>query len=182
MGDDPVAAMARFEPGVEWRGATWDRLVVGTAEPGQDDAALHFARPEPWVLRLWGVEQTAADRDDTVLEYFEEPQDLDFTLLPDNPPALEGNMLFEAGFGISDPIPALYRMEWIGIEDVEVAAGTIAGAYHVKFGLGGDFYPLGPGAEITFFSDLWLHPDQLIVEWDPGPAGGPIELLVPWGT
>ncbi len=182
MGSETMDLATHFEYGVEWRGGTWDRLVIGTLEPGQYGAALYFSRPEPWVLRLWGVAQTAPDREDTVFEYFEVPQDLDFTLLPDNPPTLEGNMLVEHGLGISDPIPAIFRMEWVGIEDVTVAAGAFAGAYHLRFGLGADFYGVLPGAEITSFSDLWLHPEHLIVKWAPGPAGGPIELAVPWAA
>jgi len=180
MGSDWIDLPAHFEYGVDWRGCTWDRLVIGTVESGQYGAALYFSRPEPWVLRLWGVEQTSTDRDDTVLEYFEYPQDLDFSLLPDDPPTLEGSMLVEHGFGTSGPIPAVYRMEGVGEEAVAVPAGTIEGAYHIRFGLGGDFYPLGPGGEIGFFSDLWLHPEHLIVKWEPGPAGGPIELVTPW--
>ncbi|MFH1329161.1 MAG: hypothetical protein ABIJ48_00665 [Actinomycetota bacterium] len=38
---------------------------------------------------------------------------------------------------------------------------------HLRIGLGGDFCPLGPGGEITFFSDLWLHPGQLMVGGSP---------------
>lgn len=182
MGGDTVELAARFEFGVPWRGGTWDRLVIGTVEPGQYGAALYFSRPEPWVLRLWGVAQTAPDRDDTVYEYFEVPQDLDLSLLPDDPPTIEGNMLVEHGFGTGDPIPAIFRIEWVGIEDIEVGLGEMATleTYHLRIGLGGDFYPAGPGGEIEFFSDLWLHPEQMIVKWDPGPAGGPIELSSHW--
>ena len=53
-------------------------------------------------------------------------------------------------------------------------------AYHLRFGLGGDFYPAGEGGEVELFSDLWLHPEQFIVRWEPGPAGGPIELSHRW--
>ena len=171
---------AHFEYGVEWQGGTWDRLVIGTVEPGQDGAALYFARPEPWVLLLWGVEQTSADRDDAVLEYFDQPQELDFTLLPDDPPTIEGNMRVAFEGVSSDPTPAVYAFEWVGVETVEVPAGTFDGAFHISVGLGGDFYPLGPEGEITTFSELWLHPEQLILRWDMGPAGGPIELATPW--
>jgi hypothetical protein len=182
MGGETVELAAHFEFDVPWRGGTWDRLVIGTLEPGQYGAALYFSRPEPWVLRLWGVAQTAPDREDTVYEYFEVPQNLDLSLLPDNPPTLEGNMLVEAGFGTGEPIPAVFRMEWVGVEELDVGLGgtETLETYHLRIGLGGDFYPLGPGGEITLYSDLWLHPEQFIVRWEPGPAGGPIELSIPW--
>lgn len=184
MGGESVELAARFELGVPWRGGTWDRLVLGTVEPGQYGAALYFSRPEPWVLRLWGVAQTSTDRDDTVYEYFEVPQDLDLSLMPDDPPTLEGRMLVEHGLGTTDPIPVVFRIEWVGIETLEVGLGEMATleTYHLRIGLGGDFYPAGPGGEIEFFSDLWLHPEQMIVRWDPGPAGGPIELSIPWAA
>jgi len=180
VGSDWMELPAHFEFGLDWRGGTWDRLVIGTVEPGQYGAALYFSRPEPWVLRLWGVEETSPDRDEAVLEYFEVPQDLDFTLLPEAPPSLEGNMLVALGEGTSEPAPAVYRMEWVGIEELEVPAGAFEDAIHVSFGLGGDFYPAGPGGEVTFHSDLWLHPEQLILKCDMGPAGGPLELAEPW--
>jgi len=182
MDGETVELAARFEFGVPWRGGTWDRLVLGTVEPGQYGAALYFSRPEPWVLRLWGVAQTSTDRDDTVYEYFEVPQDLDLALLPDRLPVIEGDMLVEHGFGTFGPTPAVFRVESVAVEDIEVAAGLFAEAYHLRIGLGGDFYPAGPGGEIEFFSDLWLHPTQMIVKWDPGPAGGPIELSVSWAA
>ncbi len=182
MGGESVELPAHFEFGVDWRGGTWDRLVIGTLEPGQYGAALYFSRPEPWVLRLWGVAQTSPDREDMVLEYFEVPPDLDLGLLPDSPPTIEGNMLVEQGLGISDPIPAVFQVEWVGVEVLEVGLGEMdtLETYHLRIGLGGDFYPQGPGGEITFFSDLWLHPEQMIVRWEPGPAGGPIELSIRW--
>ncbi|MCU0280309.1 MAG: hypothetical protein MUE66_00415 [Acidimicrobiia bacterium] len=184
MGGESVELAANFEFGVPWRGGTWDRLVLGTVEPGQYGAALYFSRPEPWVLRLWGVAQTSPDRDDTVYEYFEVPQDLDLSLLPGNPPPIEGSMLVEHGFGTFGPTPAMFRVEWVGVETLEVGLGEMATleTYHLRFGLGGDFYPAGPGGEIEFFSDLWLHPEQMIVKWEPGPAGGPIELSIPWAA
>jgi hypothetical protein len=180
MGSEWMDLPAHFEYGVAWREGTWDRLVIGTVEPGEWGAALYFSRPEPWVLRLWGVAETSPDRDDVVLEYFDNPQDLDLGLLPETVPALEGDMIVEHGFGTFGPVPALFAAEWVGLEDVTVPAGTITGAYHLRFGLAGDFYGADPGSEITFFSDLWLHPEQLIVKWDMGPAGGPMELAEPW--
>ncbi|MBN2114485.1 MAG: hypothetical protein JW785_10205 [Acidimicrobiia bacterium] len=182
MGSDTLEVPARLEYGLDWQGGTWDRLVLGTLEPGQDGAALYFARPEPWVLRLWGVAQTSTDREDVVLEHFEVPQDLDFTSLPDSPPTLEGSLLVEHQGGTFGPVPAIFQVEWVGVEDVEVAAGLIPGTYHVRFGLGGEFYALDGEGEIEFFSDLWLHPEQFIVKWEPGPAGGPIELSTPWNA
>ncbi len=106
------------------------------------------------------------------MEHFAEPQDLDLALLPDRLPVIEGDMLVEHGFGTFGPTPAVFRVESVAVEDIEVAAGLFAEAYHLRIGLGGDFYPAGPGGEIEFFSDLWLHPKQMIVRWDPGPPEG----------
>jgi hypothetical protein len=183
MGSEWMELPARFEFGVEWRGATWDRLVIGTVEIGQWGAALYFSRPEPWVLRLWGVAQTSPERDDVVMEYFAEPQDLDLKLLPGAAPTLTGDMMVEHGSGTFGPSPAVFQAEWVGVDDVAVPFGdpaTTIAAYHLRFGLGGDFYPTQPGGEITVFSDLWLSPEEFIVRWDPGPAGGPLELVEPW--
>jgi hypothetical protein len=178
MGSEAMELQARFEFGVDWQDGTWDRLVIGTVEPGQWGAALYFSRPAPWVLRLWGVATTSAERDDMILEYFAEPPELDFALLPDEPPTIEGALMVEHGFGSFGPAPATFRVEVVGSEDVTVPAGVITGAYHLRFGLAGEFY--GTDIDIAFFSDLWLHPDQLVVKWDTGPAGGPIELSAPW--
>ena len=182
MGSDWMELQAHFDLGVEWRGETWDRLVLGTVEPGQDGVAMYFSRPEPWVLRLWGVAQTSADREDMVLEYFADPPELDLALLPGDPPTIEGDMMVEDGLGTFGPAAAVLTVEWVGIEELEVGLGEMAtiNAYHLRFGLGGDFYASGDGGGVTLSSDLWLHPEQFIVRWEPGPADGPMELSHRW--
>ena len=101
------------------------------------------------MLRLWRVEQTSTDRDGAMLEHFPEPQDLDFNLLPDDPPTLEGNMMAEHGFGTFGPRPAVFRVESVEVEDLQVAGGATEGAFPLRFGLGGDFYPAGGPIELA---------------------------------
>jgi len=79
------------------------------------------------------------------------------------------------------PSAAVYAMEVVGLEEVEVPAGTFDTALHVRFGLGGEFFGVEEGEEIGHFSDLWVDRAQLILRWEPAPGlGTGLELVTPW--
>jgi hypothetical protein len=181
MGGDLQTLPAHFEYGLDWQGGTWDRLVIGTVIPGQDGTALYFARPAPWVLRLWGVVSTSVTRDDTVEEYFAEPPDFDLASVGGQPEPIEEGLVVAFDDTVSPPAPASFQLEWQPT-DIQVPAGTFNGAWELHIGLAGDFYGVAPGEDITAYSDLVLDPQQFILKWDPSPAGGVLELVTPWPT
>jgi hypothetical protein len=170
--------------GVEWDGGTWDRIQIGSAEPGEIGLAFYFDRSEPWVIRIWGLRANGPGMgpQGSFDEYLGGSPAVDLTGLPDTAPTLEVGA-FVAGVNeeLFGPSPAVYAMEVAGLEEVEVAAGNFPIALHVRFGLGGEFFGVEEGQPITSFSDLWVNPTQLILRWDPAPGfGTALELVSPW--
>lgn len=178
---DTIDLPARVDYGVEWQGGTWDRITIGTTEPNEYGLALYFDRTEPWVIRIWGLQSTGPDSGPygAYVEYPEEPQVLDLSGMPDSAPVLETAVLIDNGGGVLGPLPAVYTLSVVGLETIEVPAGTIEDALHLSLGLGGEFF--GGTAGSTEVSNFWIQPGQLLVRWDqPAPGFGPFELLTLW--
>jgi len=163
----PADLPVRFETGVEWRGATSDRIIAGSTLPGQMGAALYLDRPEPWVLRLTGVEAVAGA--ELQVEYFDEPLVLDLRGLPAEPPSAEVGLVIKTGEEpASEPHLITYRLEWVGIEALDVAAGRFPDALHMQVVMTGEY--LFPDGEGSLVFDMWLHPEQLILKWEMGAS------------
>ncbi|MBS1195492.1 MAG: hypothetical protein H6R33_212, partial [Actinobacteria bacterium] len=169
---------ATIEYGVEWRGGTWDRFVIGTPEPGHDAMAVYFDRSAPWVPTIVGDETFTADNTSgpELVEAFTAPLEFDAMDLPDV--AFEANTeltLEVAGAG-SQTIGVTYRVEVAALGNaVVVPAGTIGPTVELAATIGGEF--VGGG---TFSLSMWWHPEQFLVKMTDGPAFGLIELLTPW--
>lgn len=180
----PVDLPAVIEYGVEWEEGTWDRILIGNTEPGQYGLAFYFDRSTPWMIDIWGLRATGPNMgpQGSFDEYFGDVASVDLGGLPGTVPRLEVDA-FVGGVGdeVFGPTPAVYAMEIVGLEQVVVPAGTWDQALHVRFGLGGEFFGVDEGQEITTFSDLWVAEGQLILRWDPAPGfGTPLELVSPW--
>jgi len=173
---------ARIEYGVEWQDGTWDRITIGTVAPGEWGVALYFARPEPWVLTIWGLEASAPGFQGSILEYSEEPGVLDLRGLPDGMARIDAGVIFDAGGGeAQQPMTGTYALSVVGLETVEVAAGTMEDAVHLNLNLGGEFFGAASPDEFTEVADIWILPGQLIVKWGrPAPNFESIELLSLW--
>lgn len=171
---------ARLDYGVEWEGGVWDRLTVGEADFGGTGAAFYFDRSEPWVLRLWGVETFSADMPDGQVqrEWFAEPLVLELGGEPTTAAPMEGTLNLAFYRDTPPDLEFGYEAEGVlvGMETLEIPAGTVEGALHVRFTLGGDF--MG-GAEAT--SDVWAHPEWFLLKWEETLAFRSIELASPWG-
>jgi hypothetical protein len=169
---------ATIEYGVEWRGGTWDRVVIGTPEPGNDAMVVYFDRSAPWGFAVKGDEvfTAATTGGPDMVEFFEEPFTFDALGLPDTPfvGATDITLEFAGGGGMT--LGVTYRVEVVALgEDVEVAAGTLGPTVQLQATVGGEL--LGG---TTFSLDMWLHPDQFLVKMTEGPAFSIIELLTPW--
>jgi hypothetical protein len=169
---------ATLEYGVEWRGGTWDRFVIGTPEPGNEAQVVYFDRSSPWGLVVKGDEVFSAAITDgpEMVEVFDEPFVFDGSGLPDTP--------FEGGTRITVELPGdivmtvgvNYLLEVLALgEDVEVPAGSLGPTVQLQATVGGEL--LGG---TTFTLGLWLHPEQFLVKMTDGPAFATIELLTPW--
>jgi hypothetical protein len=168
----------RVEYGVEWRGGTWDRFVIGTPEPGDDAMVVYFDRSEPWSFKIKGDEAFSSDRADgpELVEIFDEPVGFDGLLLPEGVFETETAITLEFGGGGSATMGVTYRLEALDLgEDVEVAAGLLRPTVRLHATIGGE---LMGGAE--FAVDMWLHPTQFMVKMTDGPAFATIELLTAW--
>ena len=169
---------------VEWAGGTWDRIQIGSSEPGEYGLAFYFDRSEPWALRLWGLRANGPGMgpEGWITEYLGDAPVVDLNGLPGDAPTLDVDAFVDSGQDeIFGPTGAIYAMEVVGPEALEVAAGAFDPTLHLRFGLGGPFFGVDEGEEITFFSDLWVDSTQLILRWDPVPGfGGALELVTPW--
>ena len=185
MPNDPAVELPTvIQYGVEWDGSTWDRILFGDTEPGEHGLAFCFDRSEPWVIRTWGLRATGADMGPQAAfdEYLEGSPDLDLNGLPGAPPTLGvGAYVAGAGQELFGPSPAICALELVGLEEVEVPAGSFDMSLHVRFGLGGEFFGVDESGESPSFSDLCGHPTQVILRWDPAPGfGTALELASPW--
>jgi hypothetical protein len=181
-GGGTVDLSARVDYAVEWQGGTWDRITLGTVEAGEWGAALYFQRPEPWVLTIWGLEATGPGQGPggSFLERTTEPAVLDLRVLPGEMARADVGVVFESDGQAQEPIPATYALEVVGLETVEVAAGSMAGAVHLRLNLGGPFFG-ATGDEFTEAPDIWILPGQLLVKWGrPAPGFDSFELLTRW--
>ena len=134
------------------------------------------------MIRVWGLETTGPGMgpEGAFSEYSEAPTVLDLLGLPDAVATVDVGVLTGDSEEPTGPMVAVYSLSVVGLETIEVAAGTIADALHLQLGLGGEFF--GGGAdEITEISDIWIQPGQLIVKWgQPAPGFGSLELVIPW--
>ena len=183
-GGGTVDLPARIDYGVEWQDGTWDRITVGTVAAGEWGLALYFQRPEPWVLRIWGLETTGPGQAPgaSFLEYSEEPGVLDLRSLPEDTARIDAGVVFDGGGDdVPEPMSATYALSVVGLEAIEVAAGTLDDALHLKLSLGGEFFGATSADEFTEFTDIWILPGQLLVKWGrPAPGFESFELLTPW--
>ena len=169
---------ATIEYGVEWRGGTYDRFVIGTPEPGNEAQVVYFDRSAPWGFAVKGDEifTAASTNGPEMVEYFEEPLLFDGLVLPDLAFQAEGEITLEFAGGNGMTQGVVYTLEVLSLgEDVEVAAGVLGPTVQLQATIGGEF--MGGG---EFSLEMWLHPEQFLVKMTDGPAFLTIELLTPW--
>jgi len=167
---------ARMEYGVEWRGGTWDRLVMGTPEPGNDGMALYLERVEPWVIRVAGVEGFSASmpNDPSMIEVFEEPLVLEATMPLGEPYQVESEITLE-GQGSPLVLVATYEITVVAVDEtVTVPFGTLDGCAHIEAAVGGPF--IGGIWEV----EAWFHPEQFLVSITSLPTFESVELVEGW--
>ncbi len=183
-GGGTIDLPARIDYGVEWQGGTWDRITLGTVAPGEWGLALYFSRPEPWVLRIWGLETTGPGQGpgNGFLEYSEEPGVLNLRDLPEGAARIDAGVVFDGGGDdVPEPTSGTYSLAVVGLETIEVAAGTLEDAVHLQLSLGGEFFGASDPDEFTEVADIWIQPGQLLVKWgQPAPGFQSFELLTPW--
>ncbi len=169
---------ATIEYGVEWRGGTWDRFVIGTPEPGNEALVVYFDRSAPWGFAVKGDEvfTAATTGGPDMVEFFAEPFLFDTMGLPDTvfSGATDITLEFAGGGGMT--LGVTYVLEVVALgEDVEVPAGALGPTAQLRATVGGEL--LGG---TTFTLDMWLHPEQFLVKMTEGPAFSIMELLTPW--
>ena len=177
-GGETLDLPATIEYGVEWRGGTYDRFVIGTPEPGNEAQVVYFDRSAPWGFAVKGDEVFSADTagGPEMVEFFDEPLVFSGLSLPDLAFEAEGviTLEFAGGGGMTQGVT--YRLEVLGLgEDVVVPAGTLGPTVQLQATVGGEL--MGGG---TFSLGMWLHPEQFLVKMTDGPAFAVIELLTPW--
>ena len=169
---------ATIEYGVEWRGGTWDRFVIGTPEPGNEALVVYFDRSAPWGFAVKGDEvfTAATTGGPDMVELFAEPFLFDTMGLPDTAFSGATDITLEFAGGGGMTLGVTYVLEVVALgEDVEVAAGTLGPTVQLRATVGGEL--LGGTA---FSLDMWLHPEQFLVKMTEGPAFSIMELLTPW--
>ena len=169
---------AVFEYGVDFRGATVDRLVVGTAEPGNEGWALYFDRSEPWILSVIASEvyDPAIAGGPSLTEFFAEPIPFDGTIGVGEVFTIESRITLEFDGGGDTTLDVSYTMTPAAIEEsVTVPFGTLEEVLRLDAEVGGEF--IGG----LFQVKLWLHPDHGLVRFEGAPAWDVMELVETWG-
>jgi hypothetical protein len=164
---------ARIEYGIEWRDGTWDRFLVGTLEIGEDGAAAYFDLSEPWMIRFGGVENTTSSSGFLQSEYFTEPLEFDFNLLPGEVLSHQSEIYgeyegWEGTMGFEVDVSFVSESE-----ELEVPAGTYDAA-HFLMEVGGEF--IGGIME----SDVWMDLEDFYVKWTNPPGFLDLELAESW--
>lgn len=169
---------AAFEYGVDFRGTTVDRLVVGTAAPGNEGWALYFDRSEPWVFAVIASEvyDPAAGDGPSLTEFFPEPIPFDGTIGVGETFTIESRITLEFAGGGDTTLDVTYEMRPASIEEtITVPFGTVDEVLLLDAEVGGAF--IGG----LFPVRLWLHPDHALVRFEGAPAWELIELVETWG-
>jgi hypothetical protein len=177
---ETVEFEAAMEHGVEWRGATWDRVTFGTLEAAHDGIAVYLDTSEPWVLRIGGFTTSWALEDDVEQEYLVEAPAIDVLGLLDGTERWEGrvSIIYHEG---DEPTT------WGLTVDASVEPGptleTPAGTYdslllHVV--LGGEYIG-GDDLTRTLPIDVWIHPTEGLLGIGEGFMFLDMLLAEPWG-
>lgn len=172
-----VELPAVMEYGVEFRGSTVDRLIVGTAEPGHEGWALYFDRTTPWVLTVFASEvyETDTASGPSLTEMFVPPIDFDGTIGVGETFSIETTITLEFPGASPDTLGVSYSMMPATIEDsVTVPFGTVDGVMRLEAQVGGDF--IGGLFNVT----LWLDSELGLVRFEGAPAWDVMELVTPW--
>ena len=141
-GGETLDLPATIEYGVEWRGGTYDRFVIGTPEPGNEAMAVYFDRSAPWGFAAKGDEVFTADTTGgpEMVEFFEEPLVFSGLSLPDIAFEAEGEITLEFAGGGGMTQGVTYRLEVVELGgDVEVPAGTLGPTVQLQATIGGEF-------------------------------------------
>lgn len=169
---------AVFEYGVDFRGTPADRLVVGTAEPGNEGWALYFDRSEPWVFTVIASEvfDPGVPGGPSLTEIFDTPIAFDGTLGVGETFAVESQITLEFEGDGGTALGVTYEMSPATVEEsITVPFGTVDEVLRLDAEVGGEF--IGGLFEVK----LWLHPDHALVRFEGAPAWDVMELVETWG-
>ena len=167
-----IDAELGMDYGVEWDGATWDRVWLGSPEAGQLGVSFYLQRPEPWVIVLWGAE-THAPNGLYMTERFDPPLTLDLRDLPGAEISEETTVVIADSEGEVDRGPYTLTLSLVGLETVEVAAGQFTDTAHLHL------VAEEPGGFVTE-TDLWIDGGQALVRLAPAHIWDSLELATPW--
>ena len=169
---------ARMEYDVEFAGGTYDRLVVGSAEPGAPGMVIYFDRSEPWEFRVVGEEVFAESAPDAAEStyVFETPMVFDGTIAIGATQNAEGTVLLTFADGTTLDLGVTYEVTPRGIETVTVPAGDFEGALVVDALVGGELL----GGDFTFPVEVALHPEQYLLRYVGASGFDMLELAEAW--
>lgn len=175
---DELDLPATMEYGVEFAGGAFDRLVVGTPEPGNDAMVIYFDRSEPWEIRVVGEEVFSAGRTDRAdsIYVFEDPMVFDGLAPIGDTVRTEGRLALTLSTGDVLDLGVTYDVTVRGVEPVTVVAGDFEDALVVDALVGGELL----GGDFTFPVEIWLDAEQLILRFVGATGFDRLELLEAW--
>jgi len=171
---------AIIEYGVDFRGETFDRLTIGTPEPGNYAMEVYLDRSEPWKVAIKAVATYNVNFPDgpVIVEVFDTPTVFDGSLPIGESVPTETEVILEFA-DFEERMPATYGLTLVSIGDtVEVPLGTVTGTALMHGSVQGEEFM---GSLEPFIAELWLHPQHLIVKMLGSPAFDVIEILETWG-
>ena len=175
---EDVSAMIEYD--ADFRGETFDRLTIGTADPGNNAMVVYLDRSEPWKVGIKAVATYNVDFPDgpVIIEVFDTPTVFDGSLPLGESAPVEAEVILE--FSDSEErMPATYGLTLVSIgETVEVPLGTVTGTALMHGSVQGEEFM---GSLEPFVAEMWLHPEHLIVKMFGLPAFDLIEIVETWG-
>lgn len=178
FGGEQVELAAHMEYGVEFAGGTHDRLVVGSAEPGEHGMVIYFDRTEPWQIVVVGEESFSPDRTDRAdsVYVFETPLVIDGLAALGETAEVDGRLALTISTGDVFDMGVTYAVTLRAIETAEVPAGTFGDVLAVDVLVSGEL--IGGGVE--FPVEILLHADQFIVGYTGASGFDSLVLASPW--
>lgn len=166
---------ARIEYGVEIDGETWDRMTIGTLEPGEAGGQIIFDRSTPWELRVKST--TIYTREVTsgyaIMEVYENPITFPLNIELNETVDVEGTYYLYLP-GVVDPIQVdeHYSLKVTDLDrTIDLGFETLTGCIELEVTV---------GEEYPFTAVIVMHPEQNIVYFEAAPGVELAQMVSPW--
>jgi len=161
----------------DYEGERFDRLTIGSGQPGATSMVVWFDRTEPWVFAIKAVETYNDDFSDSmaIVESFEPPLPFDVSAPLGETAMVDATVLFDFQ-GSHEELGATYEVTVDSITETKtVPLGTFDDVSVVSGEVSGEI--MGGGA---FGAEMWFHQEEFLLRFQGPPAFDVMELVEAW--